>query len=127
MSRNRKGDLGLKRILAGTAAETIVCFMLLSIAAGLLERGTLGEQIIIPLLCFTVLISAFIGSCAAGRAVQDHRRIYAMVPAGILAAGLALGRAVTGPGHTSGSNWLIVICALLPGICVGFKRSGKKR
>lgn len=128
MSGKGKTNRGLRKTMRGVGATLGIGFLLLCIAAWLMQKGSLTEKLVHPVLAFTALAASLTGCGIAAGGDKEKGGFVSAVPGLILAAMILAGRWIAGRGsHDLPFMLLLAACAAAPALIIGLKRPRKRR
>lgn len=128
MSGKGKTNRGLRRTLSGVGATLGLSFLLLCIAAWLMQKGSLAETLVHPVLAVTAFAASLTGCAIVAYGEKEKRGIVSAAPGLILAAMILAGRWIAGKGgHDLLFLLLLVVCTAAPALFVGLRRPRKRR
>ncbi len=123
-----KTGAGIRQILKGITACFIICFLVICLGAGMLQKGNLGDQYVVPFLLFSVFLASLIGCIIAGKGGKGRQRTYAAVPGFILSMMILIGHWIgRHDAHDLPLALLFAACATVPALLVGLRHPRKRR
>ena len=123
-----KSGTGIKRIIEGIASCFIVCFFLISLWAWMVQKGTMGDQYVVPLLSLSVFIASLTGCIIACQGGKGRVRTCAAAPGIILAMMIVIGRWIGKHDvHDLPVTLLFAACSAVPALIVMLRHPRKRR
>ena len=123
-----KTGAGIRQVFKGIAAGFIICFLVIFLGAGMLQKGNMGDRYITPLLTFSVFLASLIGCIIAGKGGKGRQRTYAAVPGIILSMMILIGRWIgRHSAHDLPLALLLAACAAVPALLIGLRHPRKRR
>ena len=129
MSGRESKHNAVVKIAAAIAAELMICFLLLGAAAALLQKGSIREGILNPLLAVTALTASIGGYLIVSHGSKKWRKGFAVIPGFVFALMILSCRWIKGSGDQDlALSLLLSACAVIPPVLLAAtKRRGKRR
>lgn len=128
MQGKGKRNRVISKVLKGIGTETGIVFLLLCAAAWLIQKGSVKDAFVYPLVTLSIFLASLLNCMIASRGGREKQRWAAALP------GIALALAILAGGWLSGNRTqsltftlLLAACAVVPPLLFGTAKHAKKK
>ena len=128
MQGKGKRNRVISKVLKGIGTETGIVFLVLCAAAWLIQKGSVKDAFVYPLVTLSIFLASLLNCMIASRGGREKQRWAAALPGIALALVILAGGWLSGNGTQSLTfTLLLAACAVVPPLLFGTAKHAKKK